>query len=92
MATLAQGGVAVVGPQTTATRTKRITVTFPTTFPQVPVVVANALMEPGQNFSDVFAVSMVSVSTTQFVVQVYRVDAGPGWYQNLRLNWIAYTD
>ena len=86
-----QSGVVNVGSSGAAL--KRFTVSFPKAFTEIPVFIGNSLQ--GTNFpgdiNDTFAVSVKTVSTTQAVVQVYRVDASSGWAQNLQLGWVAIS-
>ena len=89
-----QSGIAAVG--NSPTNLKRITVTFPVAFSSPPIVTANTLQGtdfPGE-VSDTFAVSIKSVTNTNAVIQVFRVDrtTGVGWAQNLRLDWIAVSN
>jgi len=82
-----QKGVAVVGANAGSTF-KTVTVTFPTAFAAAPNVTCTA--RNASNVNDTFAVTVRSVSTTQFVVNIQRVDnTTTGWTQNLQLNWIA---
>lgn len=87
-----EAGVAVVG--SSAIKVKQATVTFTSPFTTVPVVVATTLQDPGfavGSITDTFAVSITSVSTTKFTANIVRVDAGPGWGQNLKLGYAATT-
>jgi hypothetical protein len=66
------------------------TVTFPSTFDTTPMVIATLALTDS-SYNDTFAVTVRQVSTTQFVVNVYRVDiAGSTWGQSLKLNWYAW--
>ena len=81
-------GVASVGPNG-GRSPMSVTVPFQMPFNSPPVVIANALQGtdygPGR-IPDTFAVTITSVSNTQFTANVYRVDAnGVGWGQNLQL-------
>jgi hypothetical protein len=87
-----EAGVAVVG--SSSTKVKQATVTFSSPFTTVPVVVATTLQDtayPAGSITDTFAVSITGVTTTKFTANVVRVDAGPGWGQNLRLGYSATT-
>ena len=42
------------------------------------------------NFPDVFAVTTRAISTTEFRVNVMRIDSSSGWGQNLLLDWFAW--
>ena len=82
-----QGGQATIGTGTGGVKT--FTITFPSAFAAPPVVVATAFGELAYN--DTFDVTVKQVSTTQFVVNIYRTDsAGAAWGQNLKLNWYAF--
>jgi len=82
-----QGGQATIGTGTGGVKT--FTVTFPTPFAAPPVVVATPFGELAYN--DTFTCTVKQISTTQFVVNVYRTDsAGAAWGQNLKLNWYAF--
>jgi hypothetical protein len=72
--------------------TFRFNVNFAVPFPTVPVVLATPLQ--GTNFpatiADTFAITVISVTTQGFAVNVNRVDAlNQGWGQNLRLQYTA---
>jgi len=84
-----QSGTAPVGDSPT-TRDKKITVNFPVSFTSVPKVIASARAEPGTDWPDTFAVTTRSISTTQFTVNLVRVDSAVGWKQNLQLDWMAW--
>jgi hypothetical protein len=84
-----QKGTATVGPNASSAF-KTFTITFPTAFATAPNVTCTARNEGSTNFNDTFAVTIRSVSTTQFVVNIQRVDnTTTGWGQNLLLSWIA---
>ncbi len=99
-----QWGTSEVGTQENNAYSKACAVTFEKPLASKPVVVANAVWEPGvqgANLGDSFAVTITKVSTTGFEAIVYRVDylltwtlENPkpqmGWNQRLQLNWIAY--
>ncbi|MCP4663298.1 MAG: hypothetical protein GY856_48515 [bacterium] len=84
-------GVATVVGSSSSGGYKSITVTFPEAFATSPVVVATALQDPdysNPNIPDTFAVSVKSLSATQVVLHIQRLD-GTSWAQNLKLGWIA---
>jgi hypothetical protein len=82
-----QGGQATVGAGTGGVKT--ITITFPTAFAAPPVVVVSPYGELAYN--DTFTATVKQISTTQFVVNIYRTDSsGAAWGQNLKLNWYAF--
>jgi hypothetical protein len=66
------------------------TVTFATAFQAPPRV--NVTVRYGQeDVPDTFAVSLRSVSSSQFKVNVYRVDIpASDWGQSLQLDWMAW--
>ena len=45
----------------------------------------------GGVFPDVFAVTTRSISTTNFQVNIMRLDSATGWGQQLQLDWMAWT-
>ncbi len=43
------------------------------------------------SYDDLFAVSVRTISTTQFAVNVYRIDNGGGsWGQWIKIDWFAW--
>jgi hypothetical protein len=69
------------------------TVTLPSAFSSAPhvIVTPRGGTFGGSPVSDIFAASTRSVSTSQFVVNVYRIDnAGGTWSQTLQLDWLAW--
>jgi trimeric autotransporter adhesin len=69
------------------------TVTFPFAFTAVPKVIVAPKIDlfGGNEIDDTFTVTVRAISTTQFKVNVYRVDTnGGGWSSNLRLAWQAW--
>jgi len=86
-----QAGTATLG--TSGTQEAQFTITFPSTFASTPHVVVTA-RAADSNAADVFAVSTRSISTTQFVINIIRLDTllsgPPGWGQNLQLDWFAW--
>lgn len=85
-------GVATVGPNSGKSPVS-VTAKFNVVFDSQPVVVATALQ--GKDYTgsipDTFAVTITSISGTQFTANVFRVDGGggQGWGQNLQLGWFA---
>jgi hypothetical protein len=66
------------------------TLSFSTPFFTVPRVIASARNNPGyNNVNDTFVVSIRSVSTTQVVFNIQRVDSNAGWSQGLQIDWVA---
>jgi hypothetical protein len=73
--------------------TYQYTVRFDTAFASVPHILATPLQGtnyPQPNIADTFAITVTSVSTQGFTVNVNRVDMlNGGWDQNLRLHYTA---
>lgn len=83
-----QRGEASVGAGANGVNT--FTVNFPTAFAVAPKVVVTPKLD--LDVGDTFAVTIRSISTTQFRVNVYRVDiAGGSWSANVRLEWQAWN-
>ncbi len=80
-----QAGTATVGNSTS--NRKNIVVNFPIPFSNPPKVIATAR---GGDFQDTFAVTTTAISTTQFRINVLRLDGAGGWGQNLQLDWMAW--
>jgi hypothetical protein len=80
-------GTTVLGP---GTNTMSYAVTFPKAFASSPKVIATPRNDPSFNVPDTFCVTIRSISTTGFVLNVHRVDSAGGWAQQLRLDWIAW--
>jgi hypothetical protein len=88
--TIKKGTVAVGSLVTSGV--KQVTVSFPVgSFTSTPTFTCTAVNETGSNYDNVFAVTVRSISSTQAVVNINRVDGTPGtgWGQNLQLHWIA---
>lgn len=70
-----------------------VRIPFGKEFDMPPHVFATAVAErhTGLDFDDCFAVTVRSVSTTAFTVNVLRVDTRKGWGQDLQLDWHADT-
>jgi H-type lectin domain len=72
--------------------TIKYTVNFAVPFATVPIVLATPLQGTNYppNIADTFAITVISVTTQGFTVNVNRVDAlNQGWDQNLRLQYTA---
>jgi hypothetical protein len=66
------------------------TITFPNSFSSTPKVLCTVRTQTGASYTDVFAVTTKQISTTQFVVNIYRLDSpGGGWGQVLLLDWVV---
>ena len=93
--------IATLGPSSAGTLvneagthgTYKFNVNFAAAFPSVPVVVATPLQGtnyPPGSIADTFALTVISVTTQGFSVNVNRIDAlNGGWGQNLRLGYTA---
>ncbi len=67
---------------------KTVTIYFPYDFANAPHVIVTVR---GGDYSDVFAVTTRNVTTSNFQVNIYRVDdSGGGWAQNIYIDWIAW--
>jgi hypothetical protein len=81
-----QNGQTTLGTGTTGVN--NFTIAFPTAFTGIPKVTATL---ETTNVNDVFTMSVKQISTTSFVVQVYRIDVISGaWGQSLKVNWSAW--
>jgi hypothetical protein len=86
--TRVQAGTTAVG--NSGTVAKAVTITFPFAFTGVPKLTATPRNEPGTDYPDAFIVSTRSVSATQAVVNIVRVDTAVGWGQALLVDWLAW--
>ena len=88
-----QAGPANIG--SSSTNVMQATVIFAEPFTSLPVVAANTLQNDPEfpsGINDTFAVSITSVTTTQFTANICRVDIpGNGWGQDLFLGYNAIT-
>jgi hypothetical protein len=85
-----KSGIAPIGPHTVPDQSmKVVTVTFTTPFARVPKVICTL---HGWHAPDCFSVTVRSVSTTGFTVNVYRVDEYRTWGQPLQIDYIAWDD
>lgn len=71
-------------------QSKVVTVTFATEFSSTPKIVCTPRTQTGQSYTDVFCVTTKNISTTQFTVTIFRVDATTPWSQSLLLDWYAW--
>lgn len=70
---------------------KTHTLVFPTAFANAPKIIATAKNDPAfSNVNDTFIVSVRSISATQVVFNIQRVDVNSGWSQQLRIEWMAW--
>jgi hypothetical protein len=82
-----QTGQSTLG--TGAAGVQSFTITFPTAFTAVPRVVVSA--ESANATTETFITTVKSITTTTFMVNVYRIDSpGAAWTQSLKLNWYAF--
>lgn len=84
-----QAGTWAVGGNGGGGDFKTVTVTFPVAFGAAPRVICTVRTETGQTWTDTFAVTTKGISTTEFTVNIKRVDSNASWGQNLLLDWIA---
>ena len=84
---LMQSGVAMLG---TGANVTVYSVNFPIAFSSSPVVTVTPRNDPSFNVNDTFAATLRNVTTTNFTVNIVRVDSPAGWAQNLRLHWKAW--
>jgi hypothetical protein len=80
-------GTAVLG---TGINVAVYSVAFPGAFSIAPRVVVTPRNDPSFNVNDTFVATVRSVTTTNFVVNVVRVDANAPWAQQLRADWFAW--
>jgi hypothetical protein len=69
------------------------TISFGTTFSNANNVrvIVRANNQPGTNYGDTFVVTTKSITTTQFTINLYRVDvSGNGWGQSEDIHWFAF--
>jgi hypothetical protein len=84
-----QAGAVTLGPGIAGVNV--YTVTFPSAFSATPRVTATVNGEAGAASDDLFVLSVRAKSTTQFQVNVYRIDnRGGTWTQNINVDWIAW--
>ncbi len=89
-----QSGIAVVGStpcNSTPNLFKEFSVEFSQPFAQTPVVVATPYSDHESNVKDTFAVTVKYASKKGFSGNIYRVDGGTCFSQNLKLNWFAIS-
>lgn len=66
------------------------TITFPANaFNNTPRLIATIRHDPAWNVSDVFTVLVKSISKTQAVLIIRRIDANAAWSQNLLVDYMA---
>ncbi|WP_400191897.1 hypothetical protein [Hymenobacter sp. B81] len=73
-----------------STSTCSYLITFPTPFTSTPLVQLTVNSQPNTDYWDTFAVTARSVSPTQVVVNIRRVDENASWAQVLRVVWMAW--
>jgi len=83
-----QDGIFTAGPSTT--NSLAVTNSFPAAFNNPPTVLATAVNQSGTDFPDSFCVTVRRVTTTNFVVNIVRVDQNGLWGQNLRISYHAW--
>ena len=90
-----QAGVATIGPSNSGQEIMDLFLDFPEDYPSTEnlIVLVTPLQDPfnqPSNISDCFAVTVTSITTTGFGVNVFRVDSTVAWGQNLLLMWMAF--
>ena len=84
-----QSGIFTAG--TNGTSFKIVTNAFPTAFSTIPGLVATAINDTNFNdVADTFSVSIRRLTTTNFILNIQRVDTNALWGQSLRINWHAW--
>jgi len=84
-----QAAEALTGPSGAALT--QVTVTFASAFSGTPPILATVRNDPAWgDVDDVFVVTVRSVSSTQFVANILRVDSNGGWSQSPLLEWMAW--
>jgi hypothetical protein len=85
-------GSTLIGSSGTVETT--VTVVFPTAFASEPRVICSVVNDdPAQpNVNDAWVASVRNISTTQCVVNIYRIDNPSGWSSAAHLSWIAFTN
>jgi hypothetical protein len=86
--TRVQDGIFTAGPSTVNLLT--VTNSFPVAFGAAPNVTATAVSQAGTDFNDTFCVTVRRVTTTNFVVNIVRVDTNGNWGQNLSVSYHAW--
>lgn len=82
-----QSGTAVLGA---GTNVATYAVAFPQAFSSAPKVVVTTRNDPLFNVNDTFVATVRAVTTTNFVVNIVRVDSSGPWAQQLRADWLAW--
>jgi hypothetical protein len=83
-----QDGMFLAGSSTTNSLV--VTNAFLAAFNNPPSVLASAVSQAGTDYPDTFCVSVRRVTTTNFVVNIVRVDLNGLWGQNLRVAYHAW--
>ncbi len=87
--TRVQDGIFTAG--TNGVGTKVFTNTFPVAFSSVPTVTATPVAQSGTDLPEVYSITVRRVTTTNFVVNIFRVDtSGAAWSQSLRVAYHAW--
>lgn len=82
-----QHGVHTAGAS--ATNQLVTTITFASPFSSAPRLFASVRHDPSWNVLDAFAITIKSVSTTQAVLIIRRIDTSAAWSQLLLVDWMA---
>jgi len=83
-----QDGMFIAGSSTTNSLV--VTNAFLATFNNPPSVLATAVNQAGTDYPDTFCVTVRRVTTTNFVVNIVRVDLNGLWGQSLRVAYHAW--
>jgi hypothetical protein len=84
-----QDGIFTAGTNTAGV--KVVTNAFPVAFGSVPTVMATPVAQAGTDLPDVYGLTVRRVTTTNFVVNIVRVDTnGAAWTQSLRVSYHAW--
>jgi hypothetical protein len=87
--TSVQDGIFTAGTNTAGI--KVVTNAFPVAFGSVPTVTTTPVLQAGTDLPDVYGLTVRRVTTTNFVVNILRLDvSGGGWTNNLRVSYHAW--
>ncbi|MEY4875331.1 MAG: hypothetical protein RL708_480 [Bacteroidota bacterium] len=85
---LESGEYLFAGPS--ATQATTFTFTFPKAFSAAPKIVATVVSANSVPVSDVFVLTVRSISATSVTFNILRIDTAAGWSQNLKIDWTAW--
>jgi hypothetical protein len=75
---------------TNSTVSKIVTNTFASTFTTTPRILVSGQNDSTSLLSDIFAFGVRSITTSNVVLNVRRLDTATGWTQNLEVNYMAW--